>query len=142
MVLDILDRPELAFRLVESIWEHPLYIRKDTILLLTRMLNLTNSCDERKTKPSLDWLMEVLKCPSVELKVTCLRAVIEKTNDHFHLCEDRLDWVSQIKPNHLMTLKQTFEDESNPCKVKDLAVIAQENLRFIIKNHRERMHFL
>jgi hypothetical protein len=41
-----------------------------------------------------------------------------------------------------MTLKQTFEDEQNPCKVKDLAIIAQENLRFIIKNHRERMHFL
>jgi hypothetical protein len=94
MVLEILQNNELAFALVESVWNHPLSIRRDTTALLMKMLNATNTCAERKTQPSLDWMIEVLNCPSVELKVTCLRSIIEKTNDHFHICEDRLNWVT------------------------------------------------
>ena len=65
----------------------PLSIRRDTTSLLIRMLNMASSCDDRKIQPSLDWIMEVLKCPSVELKAACLRQLIDKTNDHFHICE-------------------------------------------------------
>ena len=93
MVTEILHRPELAFRIVESVVEQPLSIRRDTNALLVRMLNMVSESTEKKTQPSLDWLIEVLKCPSVDLKVNSLRALIEKTNDHFHICEERLNWV-------------------------------------------------
>ena len=88
--------------------------------------------------------MEVLKCKHAELKASCLRALLEKTNDHFHICEERLNWVCQIKPQHLLTLKKTFDDKGHdtPAKVKEFAMQVQQNLVFIIKNYKQKMTFL
>ena len=94
MVATILCNKEISFKLIESIWKMPLSIRRDTIVLLQRMLNLVGLCEQKKSLPSLDWLIEVLRCPSAELKATCLRLLVEKTSDHFKMNEERLEWAS------------------------------------------------
>ena len=102
---------------------------------------MASLCVQKKALPTLDWLIEVLRCPSPELKASCLRLLVEKTSEHFKIDEERLHWCSQVKPDHLVALRRTFQ-EDNPMKVKDLAAVVQDNLRFIIKNHKHRMTFL
>jgi hypothetical protein len=94
MVQDILKRDKLAFALVEAVAKMPLSLRKDTTTLITRLLNLCGLCTEKKSVPSLDWLIAVVKLPCAELKTACLRVLVDKTSDHFHICEERLNWAT------------------------------------------------
>lgn len=85
MVQDILKRDKLAFSLVEAVKKMPLSLRKDTTQLVTRLLNLCGLCTEKKSYPSLDWLIAVVGLPCAELKTACLRVLVDKTSDHFKI---------------------------------------------------------
>jgi len=91
MVQDIFKREKLAFAIVDAVYKLPLSIRKDTNQLVTRMLNLCGLCTEKKSVPSLDWLIAAVRLPCAELK-TALRVLVDKTSDHFHIDEERLNW--------------------------------------------------
>jgi len=93
MVQDILKKDKLAFALIDAVAKMPLSLRKDTINLIIRLLNLCGLCNDKKSMPSLDWLIAVVKLPCAELKTACLRVLVDKTSDHFHICEDRLNWA-------------------------------------------------
>lgn len=71
----------------------PLSLRKDSINLITRMLNLCGLCTEKKSVPTLDWLIEAVKLPTAALKTECLRVLVDKTSDHFKIDEERLAWA-------------------------------------------------
>lgn len=75
---------------MDAVWALPLSIRKDTISVLLRILNLASLCVQKKALPTLDWLIEVLRCPSPELKASCLRLLVEKTSEYFKIDEERL----------------------------------------------------
>lgn len=94
MVQDILKRDKLAFALVEASFKMPLTLRKDTTNLITRLLNLCGLCTEKKSVPSLDWLIAAVQLPCAELKTACLRVLVDKTSDHFHIDEERLHWAT------------------------------------------------
>jgi hypothetical protein len=94
MSCEVLKRTQLSYALIEATWMLPVSIVKATNNLLMKILNTVGLSNERFTAPPLDWLIECLKVPCLELKVACLRALIEKTKDHFHLCKDRMAWVT------------------------------------------------